>query len=121
MNRLSGVLFFFLGTLVVLNAQNTIKLGENFYKGDEVGVVFNEEISTDLVWHTNGYAFNMNFANIINYSLANYYFIGFGQLKHPKEYRQKFELFRWCNTRSIEAILLRFNVFQGKHLRGGYH
>lgn len=105
MNRLSGVLFFLLGTLVVLSAQNTIKLGENFYKGDEVGVVFNEEISTDLVWHTNGYAFNMNFANIINYSLANYYFIGFGQLKHPKEYRQNFEFAPATTGRLTKAFV----------------
>ncbi len=105
MNRLYGLLFLFMGTVVILNAQNTIKLGENFYKGDEVGVVFNEEISADFVWHTNGYAFNLNFAKIKNYSLANYYFIGLGQLKHPKEFRQNFEFAPATTGRLTKAFV----------------
>jgi hypothetical protein len=105
MNRLIGVLLFHLGSLLLLSAQNTIKLGENFYKGDEVGVVFSEEISADFIWHTNGYAFNMNFANIKNYSLANYYFIGLGQLKHPKEFRQNFEFAPATTGRLTKAFV----------------
>jgi hypothetical protein len=66
-------------------------LGENFYNEDAKGVVYSQELSADLNWHTNGYSVGINSGRLKNYYLTNYYQFSLGQLKHRKEYRQNFD------------------------------
>jgi hypothetical protein len=64
------------------------------------GIVYNKELTFDFTAHTNGYAFGVSWGKIATYYKTNYYYAGFGEIKHPKEYRQNF---KYINTLTGEA------------------
>lgn len=59
---------------------------------DFKGLIYEKETSFDIRLHTNGFALAINLGNIKSYYLTRYYQIEIGEIKHPKEYRNTFDL-----------------------------
>jgi len=84
------------------------------------GVLYQKEFSIEPMVQSNGLSLMMNFGEIKKYYLTRYYTIGFGILKHPKEYRQN------ANFQSSISIFKNSNAFvYGKQnslytVRGGF-
>lgn len=77
---------FFLG---VLPGQSTFQpkpLSEN-----RQGVLYNKEFTVNFKAHTNGYEVGATWGKIVTYYKSRYYYATFGEIKHPKEYRQNFK------------------------------
>lgn len=72
-------------------AQENISFGTNYYDDDAKGVIYDREFTVDLKLHTFGYALGVNFGRLRTYYLTRYFNIEFGELKHPKEFRQSLE------------------------------
>lgn len=117
MRKLYAVLIFSLLTLPVL-AQQTIELGQNYYD-EQVGVVYDREFTVDLKLHTNGYALGINIANLRTYYLTTFLNFEFGEIKHPKQFRQSFDFKPSANGKVSRAFVFgkQNNFFV---LRGGY-
>ncbi len=97
--------------------QQTIELGENYY--DEVkGIVYDREFTVDLKLHTNGYALGVNIARLKTFYLTNFFNIEFGEIKHPKQFRQSFDFRPSANGNVSRAFVFgkQNNFFV---LRGG--
>ena len=109
------VLLLFVG---VLSAQQTIELGQNYYD-DTKGVVYNREFTVDLKLHTNGFAFGVNIARLKTYYLTNYLNFEFGELKHPKQFRQSFD-FSPINTGRVARAFVFGKQNNFFLLKGGY-
>jgi hypothetical protein len=80
------ILFFW---PVAIFAQGTIQpkpLTEN-----RMGVVYNKEFTGDLSVHTTGYTLGATWGNIVTYYKTRYYYANFGEIKHPREFRQNFK------------------------------
>ncbi|NNE29193.1 MAG: hypothetical protein HKN16_06130 [Saprospiraceae bacterium] len=60
--------------------------------GEMVGLIYDREAAADIRLHTNGFAFAMNFGKIKTYYKTKYYQIEIGELKHPKEFRNPFDV-----------------------------
>ena len=86
--------FFFLLILSTISfAQTRITGGENYYENGK-GIIYDKEFSVDLkILQTNGYALGVNWGNIKTYYLTRFYNIEFGEIKNPREYRQRFEAY----------------------------
>lgn len=56
------------------------------------GVLYDRELTFDFTLHTNGYALGVTVGNLATYYRTNFYYIGIGELKHQKEFRQNFKL-----------------------------
>lgn len=59
---------------------------------DYKGLIYEKETSVDIRLHTNGFALAINFGKLKTYYLTRYYQIEIGEVKHPKEYRNTFDL-----------------------------
>ena len=68
-----------------LTAQNS---SSNQFGSNYRGLVYNKEFTMDARVHTNGFALAANFTKIKTYYKSTYFHLEFGDLKHPKEYRQ---------------------------------
>ena len=56
---------------------------------DRVGIIYNHETSVNLKATTNrGYAPGIEWGRLRTYYKTTYYYLNFGELKHPKEQRQ---------------------------------
>lgn len=77
---------FTLGLCSPMVAQKTIQPKQVDYSMR--GVLYKQEKSFDFQLHTNGFAFGYNSGEIRKYYLTRFYHLGFGLLKHPKEFRQ---------------------------------
>lgn len=94
MNRTNAIQHIFRAMAIVLlmivpyllEAQRTIQPKQIDYASQ--GILYKEELAFDFQLHTNGVAFGVNFGDIKKYYLTRYYYLGFGILKHPQEYRQ---------------------------------
>lgn len=75
----------------LLHAQETISFGQNYYE-ENTGIIYNKVTTVDLKLHTFGFAIGMNFGTIRTYYLTRYFNIEFGEIRHPKEFRQSFDL-----------------------------
>jgi len=111
-------LLFVAALFTPLSGQQTIELGENYY--DEVkGIVFDREFTVDLKLHTNGYALGINIARLKTFYLTNFFNFEFGEIKHPKQFRQSFDFRPSANGKVSRAFVFgkQNNFFV---LRGGY-
>lgn len=79
----------FLGITSVC-AQQTFDTNQNVYDEGE-GIVYDREFTVDLKLHTNGFALGVNIARLKTYYLTRFFNIEFGEIKHPKEFRQSFD------------------------------
>lgn len=68
-------------------AQQTLILGQNNYSNQK-GIIYSKEVSTDFRFHTNGAAFGMNFGKIRSVTRTSLFYVGLGEIKHPRETRQ---------------------------------
>lgn len=85
--RVAGLsLLFLFSSALILEAQRTIQPKQIDFSSR--GVLYKEEVAFDLQLHTNGISFALNLGDIRKYYLTRYYYLGFGILKHPQEYRQ---------------------------------
>jgi len=85
------LVFCLFALLPALRAQDVISFGQNYYE-DNQGIIYSKETTVDLKLHTFGFAFGLNFGTIRTYYLTRYINIEFGELRHPKEFRQSFDL-----------------------------
>jgi hypothetical protein len=114
MRVLHSILFVLFAVQVY--SQGTIQpkpLTEN-----RMGVVYHKEFTVDLSLHTNGYAFGVSWGKILTYYKTRYHFVQFGEIKHPKEYRQNFKDINLISGRTSNAFIYgkQNNFFL---LRGG--
>jgi len=76
--------------ITTISAQQTFDTNQNVYDDNE-GIVYNREFTVDLKLHTNGFALGVNIARLKTYYLTRFFNIEFGEIKHPKEFRQSFD------------------------------
>lgn len=86
---------------------------------DYKGIIYNREFLADLRLHTNGYALSFEIGKIRTYYRTEFYNIGFGELKHPKEYRQSTDYINPINNQPSRSFIFgkQNNCFA---LRAGY-
>ena len=110
-------LFLFIAFALPVTAQQTIELGENYYD-DVKGIVYDREFTVDIKLHTNGYALGVNIARLKTYYLTNFFNIEFGEIQHPKQFRQSFDFRPSANGKVSRAFVFgkQNNFFV---LRGG--
>lgn len=112
------IILFFAGTGSGVFAQNVIQPKQ--YDYTLRGVLYQKEFSVEPFLQSNGLSLMLNFGEIKKYYLTRYYTLGFGILRHPKEYRQN------ANFQSSLSIFKNSNAFVfGKQnslytLRGGF-
>lgn len=76
----------------VLTAQQTLPTGQNYYNEGPAGIVYNKEVTFDFRLITpRAFGVGVSFGNIIAYNKTRFYNIEFGDIRHPQEYRQRFE------------------------------
>lgn len=101
-----------------LSAQQTFETNKNIYDESE-GIVYERELTADLkLLQTNGFAIGVNIAKLKTYYLTRYINIEFGEIKHPKEYRQSFDFQRQSARVSRAFVFGKQNNFFV--LRGGF-
>jgi len=89
---LRSTLLIFLNLLCfssLLLSQNTFQpkpLSDN-----RQGILYNKEFTINFKAHTNGYELGASWGKIVTYYKSRYYYASFGEIKHPKEYRQNFK------------------------------
>ena len=54
------------------------------------GVIYERELTFDFSLHTNGYQVGVSWGKIATFYKTNFYYVGIGEIKHPKEFRQNF-------------------------------
>ncbi len=101
-----------------VGAQQTIDLGKNYYE-DREGVIYERELTVDLKLHTNGFAFGVNIANLKTYYLTNFVNIEFGNVKHPKQFRNNSDGFQVANTGQVARSFVFGKQNNFFTLRGG--
>lgn len=113
-----ALIYSFLLFTTALAAQQTIEGGQNYYN-DQKGIIYNKEFTVDLKLHTHGYALGINIGKLKTYYLTQYYHFEFGEIKHPKEYRQSFDFQVPSSNRVSRAFIFgkQNNLFV---LRGGF-
>lgn len=90
MKALLSLFFCLLGATFALGQQR-IPSGQNYYD-DNKGVVYDREFTVDLKIHTNGLSIGANFAQLKTYYLTRFINFEIGEIKHPKEVRQSFDV-----------------------------
>lgn len=90
MKELTGF-FVFLLVSIVSFCQQRIPSGQNYYD-DNKGIVFNREFTVDVKLHTNGLSIGANIAQLKTYYLTRFINFEIGEIKHPKEVRQNFDV-----------------------------
>lgn len=68
------------------------------------GIVYNQEFAMNFRLHTNGWAIGTTFGKLKTYYLTKYLHFEFGELQHPKEYRQSSETSSPLNGRISRAF-----------------
>jgi hypothetical protein len=87
MKRLLSLLTVFSIVFTCLQAQNTLQ--PRFRNFSNKGIVYNKELAFDFRVNTfRGFSFAVNVGKIIAYNKTNYYHFEFGNLRHPKEFKQ---------------------------------
>ena len=89
MKSFSILLLFCCCSVFCLQGQETFQ-PRPLNAGQQVGLVYDREVSSDIRLHTNGFAFALNFGRIKTYYKTKYYQFEIGELKHPKEIRNPF-------------------------------
>ena len=101
-----------------LSAQGSA-YSERQFDDSSKGIVYEKEFSGDFRLHTNGWAVAVNFGKLQTYYKTRYYHLEFGELKHPKEFKQSFDLNFTPNTTISRSFAFgKQNSFYA--LRGGY-
>ena len=83
-------LFFSLSFLVALGistAQGVYNPKE--YNQGAKGIIYDKEFSGDLQLNTNGLTLGVQIGKLKTYYKTNFYYIGIGELKHQKEYKNR--------------------------------
>lgn len=62
------------------------------FSPESKGIVYNKEFTVDFRLHTNGFALGANIGTLNTYYKTRYYHFEIGEIHHPKEYRQSFDL-----------------------------
>ncbi|MFK7936631.1 MAG: hypothetical protein AB8G22_24170 [Saprospiraceae bacterium] len=111
--------FFYICLVSCLFIQwTTAQSGRQFGSASK-GIVYEKEFNMDIRLHTNGFALGANFGKLKTYYKTTYYHIGLGEIKHPKEFRQSFDL-----TLPGSPITSRSFIYGKQNnlyvLRGGY-
>ncbi|MEN0007016.1 MAG: hypothetical protein AAF798_22890 [Bacteroidota bacterium] len=99
-------------------AQQTLDGGKNYYN-EQKGIIYDKEFTVDLKLHTHGYALGVNIAKIKTYYLTQFYNIEFGELKHPREFRQSFD-FQVPSTNQVSRAFVFGKQNNFFVLRGGF-
>jgi len=86
-----SILIASLAFLSTIMAQGTFQPRQDNTTSNK-GLIFDKETAFDIRLHTNGYALAVNLGKIKSYYRTRYYHFEFGELKHPKEYRNTLEL-----------------------------
>lgn len=111
-------LFFFI--LIIAAFVSHDLTGQNdLYPEDDAlkGVIYRKELAFDTRLHTNGFAFAVNFGDIITYKRSKYYQLELGYLRDPREQKQTRNIGVLFNSSSNSFKLgKQNNVFT---LRGG--
>ncbi len=69
------------------------------------GVLYEKELTFDFTLHTNGYNVGVSWGEMATYYRTNFYYIGFGEIKHPKEYRQNFRFINPANNQTSRSFI----------------
>ena len=85
----SVALFVLLSTAL---AQGTFQPRNPNGLEENKGLVYDKEFTVDFRVHTNGYALALNFGTLKTYYRTRYMHFELGEIKHPKEYRNTFDL-----------------------------
>jgi hypothetical protein len=85
-------------------AQEVYDTRQNIYD-ESKGIVFEREFTADLKLHTNGYALGVNIGRLKTYYLTRFVNFEFGELKHPKEFRQSFDFQTPAAARTSRAFI----------------
>jgi hypothetical protein len=99
-------------------AQQTIEGRQNYYD-ERKGIIFNKEVTVDLKLHTHGYALGVNIGKLKTYYLTQFYHFEFGELRHPKEFRQSFD-FQVPSTNRVSRSFVFGKQNNFFVLRGGF-
>ena len=84
-------------------AQSTVQPKQ--INNDEKGILFNKELTFDARFHTNGLAFALNYGKIKTYYLTRYYHFEIGEISHPKEFKQSFDIPNINGTGSSRSFI----------------
>jgi hypothetical protein len=89
------------------------------------GILYDKEVTFDVTLHTNGYAFGVTWGNIATYYKTNFWYVGLGEIKHPKEHRQNFRYFNQFSGQTSNSFVYgkQNNLFllrAGKGIRRYY-
>lgn len=118
---INRLLFFLLMTVIMvssLQAQKSIKFGENYYD-DSKGTIYSREVTVDFKLHTNGFGLGVNIGELQTYYLTSFWNIELVEIKHPKEIRQSFDFQPTTNGKVSRAFIFgKQNNFYV--LRGGF-
>ncbi len=98
--------------------QQTLEVGENYY-GDRQGILYDRAFTVDLKLHTNGFAFGVDIARIRTYYLTTFLNFEFGEIKHPKQFRQSFD-FRPSTNGQVSRAFVYGKENNFYVLRAGY-
>lgn len=91
---------------IFLFGQQTLPGGQNYYDDGLAGILYDEELSFDFKLLTpRAFSFGVNVGKIKAYNHTRYYNIEFGNLRHPQEVRQNFDLQIVSNNRVSRAFV----------------
>lgn len=115
--------FFTFLTLLIMSssvlAQQSIKLGENYYDENNKGILYSREVTVDFKIHTNGFGLGVNIGELQSYNKTSFWNIELMEIKHPKELRQSFDFQPTTNGKVSRAFIFgKRNSFFS--LRGGF-
>lgn len=99
MRRSVFLILIFFCSIDFSSAQVYFNSDENNYEEDgNKGLIYQKEISIDLkLLQTNGYAFGVSFGTLKSYNLTRFYNFEFGEIKHPREYKETLDDFTFSN------------------------
>ncbi|MBP6625548.1 MAG: hypothetical protein KA198_10275 [Chitinophagaceae bacterium] len=90
--RLLLSVFFVMSIIPLVLAQ----AGRSDYLGTQAagkkGIIYSKETTFDITPHTKGFALGMSFGKIRTYYKTYFYKLEIGELRHPREQRQSFDL-----------------------------
>ncbi len=87
MNKLIAILIFFILGSVSIFSQGVYNPKE--MNNGSKGILFNKEFAADLQLNTNGLSIGVNLGKLRTYYKTTFYHISIGELKHPKEYKNR--------------------------------
>ncbi len=114
------LLFIFIGLSGILQAQVYFNSDENNYESDgNKGYIYQKEVAIDLkILQTNGFAVGVSIGQLKSYYLTRFYNIEFGEINHPREYKETLDDFTF-NNQSVPKPFIYGKQNSFFVLRGG--